>query len=130
MSETERGKAERRKRQRLELWERQNRQLRASDPPRLDDGRRLIRMYAEYGDEGDLPLWEDFAEHSFVDRDTFPISEDLLDALVAWNAEWQRWTEGVDDAVVERSIANGRAYVARLRTELYGIAEIRAEFEH
>lgn len=114
-------------RERLALWSKQNSELRASDPPRLRDGRRLIRVFPEWGT--DLPLWESFTEHYLVDRDTFPISSDLLDGLAAWNAEWQNRSELDDLPDEDRWTADGHALVSRLRAELNGIAAIRAEFD-
>lgn len=59
----------------------------------------------------------------------FPISEELLDAFMAWNREGLTSAEAEDFHDQTRWIAEGRALVAKLRTELWGIAEVRAEFE-
>ncbi|MFJ6678508.1 hypothetical protein ACIQLK_05185 [Microbacterium sp. NPDC091382] len=72
------------------LWAKQDRQVRNRKPPRLADGRRLIRVFSEDGT--DLPLWENSTDHE------------------------PRWR------------ARGHELVRRLRTELHGVAEIRAEF--
>lgn len=113
---------------RLALWSWQDRQLHASRPPRLDDGRRLIRVFPEWFVE--LPLWENFSDAYPATRETFPLSDDLLDALTAWNDEWQDRQPEDPLSDEERWIADGLALVHRLRTELAGVAEIRAEFGH
>ena len=109
------------------LWAKQDRQVKSRTPPRLDDGRRLIRVFPEY--VTDLPLWERFTEHYLIERGMLPLSIDLEDSLAAWNQEWQIHTleGGIPDE--QRWLAHGHALVRRLRTELHGIAEIRAEFE-
>lgn len=110
-----------------ELWEEQDTQLRSHTPPRLDDGRRLIRIFAEYG--CDLPLWESFTDHYVIERGVLPISSELEDALVAWNAEWDGSALEGDLPHRDRWLSEGRSLTNRLRTELHGIAEIRPEFE-
>ena len=62
------------------LWEKQNRQLKSRRPPRLDDGRRLIRVFPEY--VIDLPLWENFTDHYLIERGMLPLAADLESALV------------------------------------------------
>lgn len=113
---------------RLAFWSWQDRQLRASDPPRLDDGRRVVRVFPEWCCE--LPLWESYTDNYPFSRDTLPISGDLLDALTAWNAEWQDREPEMELTDAERWLIDGDALVARLRRELDGIAEVRAEFGH
>lgn len=109
------------------LWPAQDRHLQSTTPPRLPDGRRLIRVFPEWGTE--LPLWESFTDHYLVERDMFPISDALLDALAEWNAHWQNRPEDAPLADEEQWLATGRSLVRQLRTELHGIAEIRAEFD-
>jgi hypothetical protein len=105
----------------------QDQHLRSTTPPRLADGRRLIRVFPEWGTE--LPLWESFTDHYLVERGMFPISDALLDALAEWNAQWQNRPEDARLAHEEHWLATGRSLVRQLRTELHGIAEIRAEFD-
>ena len=122
------SESEEERQSRLALWSWQNRHLRSSDPPRLEDGRRLIRVFPEWCTV--LPLWESFTHHYLLQRDTLPISDALLDAFAAWNAEWQARDPDDDLPDAERWSADGDALVARLRVELAGIAEIRAEFRY
>ncbi|AZS42984.1 hypothetical protein [Microbacterium oleivorans] len=107
------------------LWARQDRQIKSRTPPRLDDGRRLIRVFPEY--TTDLPLWENFTDHYLVERGMLPLSSDLDAALAEWNEKWSP-TRSSEDPEEQRWLAQGHALVRRLRTELHGIAEIRAEF--
>lgn len=109
------------------LWRSQDRQLQSRTPPRLDDGRRLIRMFPEWGTE--LPLWESFTDHYLIGRDTLPISDALLAALTAWNAHWKDRSEDAPLRDEQRWRAQGRALVEELRSELHGIAEVRSEFD-
>ena len=111
---------------RLALWSQQNRQLQSSDPPRLDNGRRLIRVFPEWGTE--LPLWESFSEHYPVQRGDVVISDALLSALTAWSAEWQNRSELDYFPDEERWVAEGHSLVSQLRAEMHGVADIRAEF--
>lgn len=108
------------------LWDKQNRQLRSRTPPRLDNERRLIRVFPEY--TVDLPLWENFTDHYLIERGMLPLSTDLETALARWNESWSP-SRSSDGPEGQRWLAEGHALIRRLRTELHGIAEIRAEFE-
>ncbi|MCJ1706086.1 hypothetical protein [Microbacterium sp. VKM Ac-2923] len=123
------GDAERddERRSRLAFWSWQDRQLRSTDPPRLENGRRLIRVRPEWAIG--LPLWESFTEVHQVAREALPISPELQDALVAWNESWQDRAHDADLRTPQRWIAEGHELVDRLREELRDIAEIRAEFD-
>lgn len=112
---------------RLALWSWQDRQLRSSDPPRLEDGRRLIRVFPEWSIG--LPLWESFADEYQVARDALPLSPGLQDDLVAWNEHWQDRPHDADLPNTRQWTADGHALVARVRAELEDIAEIRVEFD-
>ncbi|MEV7756577.1 hypothetical protein AB0O16_02490 [Microbacterium sp. NPDC089180] len=104
----------------------QERSLRSTQPPRLEDGRRLIRVFPEW--VSCLPLWESCTENYPFERDVLPLSPELQDALEAWNEHWQ--DRDLDEEIPDRDrwVAEGGELVARLRDELGDIAEVRAEF--
>ncbi|MDQ1074683.1 MULTISPECIES: hypothetical protein [Microbacterium] len=113
-------------RARLAHWSWQERSLTSTTPPRLEDGRRLIRVFPEW--ISCLPLWENYTDNYPFERDVLPLSSELQDRLVAWNDHWQN--RDLDEEVpdLDRWIAEGRELVARLRDELGDIADVRAEF--
>ena len=114
-------------RSRFAHWSWQDRSLRSTTPPRLEDGRRLIRVFPEW--ISGLPLWEDYTENYPFERDALPLSAELQDALEAWNEHWQDRDLDEELPDLDRWLAEGRELVARLRDELGDIAEVRAEFE-
>lgn len=118
---------EARRARRLARWARQDRQLRSSSPPRLNGGRRLIRIAPEW--TVDLPLWESFSDHYLIERGMLPISDDLMDALAEWNSVWERHALEADFPHRERWLTDGLALAARLRTEIHSIAEVRPYIE-
>ncbi|MEV8240071.1 hypothetical protein AB0O90_07545 [Microbacterium testaceum] len=113
-------------RSRLAYWSWQDRSLRSTDPPRLEDGRRLIRVFPEW--ISGLPLWEDYTENYPFERDVLPLSSELQDRLEAWNEHWQNRDLDEEVPQLDQWIAEGRALVARLRDELGDIADVRAKF--
>lgn len=103
----------------------------AGEPVVLPTGVRSIRMFPEWS--VDLPLWESFTDNYPVTRGVFRLSADLEDDLAAWNERWQAIAD--PDASPEATAAEwttweneGRLLLARLRTTLAGIAEVRPEF--
>jgi hypothetical protein len=106
---------------------RQERSLRSSTPPQLEDGRRVIRVFPEW--ISGLPLWESYTENYPFERDVLPLSSELQNQLEAWNEHWQ--DRDLDEELPDRDrwIAEGWALVARLRDELGDIADVQAEFD-
>ena len=107
-------------------WSWQDRSLQSTTPPRLEDGRRLIRVFPEW--ISGLPLWENFTENYPFERDALPLSAELQDALEAWNEHWQNRDLDEELPDLDRWLAEGMELVARLRDELGDIADVRAEF--
>ncbi|MFE5409333.1 hypothetical protein [Microbacterium sp. NPDC056569] len=94
-------------------------------PLTLPDGRRVIRLFPDWGRE--WPLWESFSEQYTLDAEDLPLSRELAADLHEWNAVWQARdeTEPVPDAWIE----HGRQLHARMQTELDAVAEVRPDFE-
>jgi len=92
--------------------------------PTLPDGLRVIRVFPEW--VSGWPLWESFTDEYRRTGPELGLSVELSDALYRWNETWL--SRAVDDPVPARWESDGLALVARLRTELDGIAEVRPEF--
>ncbi|MCG7415429.1 hypothetical protein MHK74_12805 [Microbacterium aurum] len=90
----------------------------------LPNGLRLIRMFPEW--VTGWPLWESFSDEYHLTGSDLGLSPELSAALCAWNEAWQ--SRDVDDPLPEGWEDRGRVLVARLRSELEGVAEVRPEF--
>lgn len=98
---------------------------RRDDPVVLPDGRRLIRMFPEWGGG---PLWERFTAHYPLDPATLDLPDGLGAALHAWNAEWG--ARGVDEPLADPDTwrRRGETLADALERALAGVAEVRREF--
>lgn len=94
-------------------------------PLTLLDGRRVIRLFPDWGRE--WPLWESFSEQYTLDAEDLALSGELAAQLHAWNAAWQARQE--TDAIPEGWVEQGRELHARVQTELDAVAEVRPDFE-
>ena len=90
----------------------------------LPNGLRLIRVFPEW--VSGWPLWESFSDEYHLTGPDLGLSSDLSTALFAWNDAWQ--SRDVDAPLPEAWEEHGRVLVARLRSELEGVAEVRPEF--
>lgn len=90
----------------------------------LPNGLRLIRVFPEW--VSGWPLWESFSDEYHLTGSDLGLSSDLSTALFAWNDAWQ--SRDVDAPLPEAWEEHGRVLVARLRSELEGVAEVRPEF--
>lgn len=90
----------------------------------LPNGLRLIRVFPEW--VSGWPLWESFSDEYHLTGSDLCLSSDLSTALFAWNDAWQ--SRDVDAPLPEAWEEHGRVLVARLRSELEGVAEVRPEF--
>lgn len=70
--------------------------VRRGRAPLLPDGRRVIRLFPEYG--GGLPVWQSFTERYRLEPADLGFDEgrdrDLIARLRTWNEEWQDIPEG------------------------------------
>lgn len=94
-------------------------------PVVLPDGRRLIRMFPEWGAG---PLWESFTENYPLDPATLDLPDGLADALVAWNEEWNARAPDEPLPDPDGFRRRGAALADALEEALAGRAEIRREF--
>lgn len=94
-------------------------------PLTLPDGRRVIRLFPDWGRE--WPFWESFSEGYTLDAEDLPLSDELAGEIYAWNAAWQDRAE--TDPLPDGWIEHGRHLHARMQTELDTIAEVRPGFE-
>ena len=90
----------------------------------LPNGLRLIRVFPEW--VSGWPLWESFSDEYHLTGSDLGLSSDLSTALFAWNDAWQ--SRDVDAPLPEAWEEHGRVLVARLRSELEGVAEVPPEF--
>ncbi|TXK05793.1 hypothetical protein FVP60_02045 [Microbacterium mitrae] len=93
-------------------------------PLLLPDGRRSIRMFAEWGRL--WGLWESFSESYVLDPSSLGLSAELGDELYAWNDAFN--DREVDDPLPSSWRDEGLALYDRLQRELAGVAEVRPEF--
>lgn len=94
-------------------------------PLTLPDGRRVIRLFPDWGRE--WPLWESFSEQYTLDAEDLPLSNELTADLHKWNAVWQARDETAP--VPDGWIEHGRQLHARMQAELDAVAEVRPDFE-
>ncbi|WP_144720332.1 hypothetical protein [Agrococcus jejuensis] len=114
-------------RRRAEMQDRLLRaRTRTGQPPVLPDGRRVIRMFVDWGAR--WPLWETHGEPNMPTPSDLGLSAALGDALHAWSETWQDrpWDAALPDEAAW--IAEGGRLHAALQQELVGIAEVRREF--
>lgn len=94
-------------------------------PLTLPDGRRVIRLFPDWGRE--WPLWESFSERYALAARDLPLSRELAADLHQWNAVWQARDE--TEPVPEGWIEHGRLLHARMQEQLDELAEVRPDFE-
>ncbi|GAA2010849.1 hypothetical protein GCM10009739_23800 [Microbacterium ulmi] len=113
---------QRRRMQDRYLAERSSRRERVT----LPDGRRVIRLMPEWGVT--WPLWESFTDAHLLDAADLGLSDELSEALRAWNAEWNDRSE--TEPLRDRAawLAEGRRLHAALQAEVAAFAEVRPEF--
>ena len=99
---------------------------RRGEPAVLPNGLRLIRVFPEW--VSGWPLWENFTDEYRRTGPDLGLTQQLSDALLEWNRTWLARQE--DDPVPTGWEDEGNRLVARLRSELDGIAEVRPEFMH
>ncbi|UFU03876.1 hypothetical protein LQF12_04505 [Ruania suaedae] len=96
-------------------------------PVTLPDGRRVIRLFPEWG--VDWPLWESFTEKYTLTAADLGLSPGLAGDLHAWNARWQHRNPEDDRPTPDEWTHAGHHLHARLQEELAAVAEVRPEFE-
>lgn len=94
-------------------------------PLTLPDGRRVIRLFPDWGRE--WPIWESFSDEYTLDAEGLPLSSELSADIYAWNAAWQARAE--TDPVPDGWAEHGRYLHARMQAELHAVAEVRPDFE-
>jgi hypothetical protein len=94
-------------------------------PLTLPDGRRVIRLFPDWGRE--WPIWESFSDEYTLDAEDLPLSSELSADIYAWNAAWQARAE--TDPVPDGWAEHGRYLHARMQAELHAVAEVRPDFE-
>lgn len=87
--------------------------------------RRLLRLSPEYGGETTFPVWEETPDPDLepgeLDPDTSGLSEQLVQELFAWNAQWE--ARMVSELPVEENellqwTREGRSLAKRIELEL------------
>ena len=94
-------------------------------PLTLPDGRRVIRLFPDWGVE--WPLWESFSASYTLTADDLNLTPELATDLRVWNLRWQSRSE--DDPIPDGWTDEGRALHARLAAELESVAEVRPDFD-
>lgn len=94
-------------------------------PLTLPDGRRVIRLFPDWGRE--WPLWESFSDDYALSADDLNLSPDLANELYRWNRAWQSRSE--TDPTPDGWMDRGRELRADLQEELKDLAEVRADFD-
>lgn len=94
-------------------------------PLALPDGRRVIRLFPDWGRE--WPLWESFSESYTLSAEDLGLSPGLASDLRSWNAEWQDRSE--TDPLPPGWKTLGRDLHMRLQSELGSTAEVRPDFD-
>lgn len=97
---------------------------RRGEPVVLPNGLRLIRVFPEW--VSGWPLWESFTDAYRLTGADLGLTPELSDALLEWNEAWLLRHE--EDPLPPGWEDEGLRLVARLRIELDGTAEVRAEF--
>jgi hypothetical protein len=94
-------------------------------PLTLPDGRRVIRLFPDWGRE--WPLWESFSDDYTLSADDLTLSPGLANELYQWNQTWQRRSE--TDPIPDGWMERGRELHADMQEELKDLAEVRADFD-
>lgn len=94
-------------------------------PLTLPDGRRVIRLFPEWGRE--WPLWESFSDQYTVNAADLSLSDEVAAELDEWNAAWQ--ARGESEPVPDGWIEQGWRLHARMQAELRAFAEVRPDFD-
>ncbi|SDE09040.1 hypothetical protein SAMN04489747_2484 [Auraticoccus monumenti] len=88
-------------------------------PPRLPNGRRVLRMFCDYGRVH--PLWESFTDHYTASPEDFELSVELGEALQRWAQGWQVTDE-------ERWLIQGDELADRIDREVGHDVQVRREY--
>lgn len=99
---------------------------RRGESPLLPDGRRVIRLAAEWTVR--WPLWENFSDDYLLTPDALGLDAELSQALEAWNEVFNARDE--NDPLPIDWIHEGWALATRLQGALGPGFEVRPEFGH